>query len=347
MNGLAVSLASRSGMSAVDVADLARSAESGGFDAVFIAERCADGLTLAHSALLATEGLIVGTAIANAVVRHPAMTAMTAMTLADESDGRFVLGLGVANTALNEAVLGLPGTRPVSFMREYVAVLRSVLEAGQAPPAGEYFSVSGFVPDRPPSARVPIYLAGLLPKMLSLAGELADGVLLNLMTTAALPTVVGHIETGLSLAGRARSDISIACLLPCCISTDADAAARAARQVVAGYAMHPAAGKLFSASGFSAELAGVRERLTRGEQDAAESVSDAMIDAFVAHGGPGVLPGRIKAYRDAGVDLPVLFPMPVDDGWLPAMQRVIDAAGPSPVPNTDPTTPKRKDAQHV
>jgi len=326
-------------MSAVDGAALARSAEAGGFDAVFVAERCADSLALAHSALLATERLTVGTAIANAGVRHPASTAVTAMTLADESGGRFVLGLGVANAALNETILGLPATRPVSYMREYVAILRAVLEGGRAPQVGEYFSVAGFLPDRQSATRVPIYLAGLLPKMLSLAGELADGVFLNLMTIASLPAAVTHIEAGLSRAGRARADIVVASLLPCCISTDADAAARAARQVVAGYAMHPAAGKLFSASGFSTELAQVRERLTHGEQDAAESVSHAMIDAFVAHGGSDVLPGRIKAYRDAGVDLPVLFPMPVDDGWIPAMQRVIEAALPSNVGITDPPTP--------
>lgn len=342
MNGLAVSLASRSGLSAVEVADLARSAEAAGLDAVFLAERCADGLALAHTALLATERITVGTAIANARVRHPVMTAMTAATLAEESGGRFLLGLGVANAALNETSLGLAAARPLSYMREYVGVLRSVLHGHAEPPPGEYFSVSGFVPDRPSSAEVPIFLAGLLPRMLSLAGELADGVFLNLMTTAGLPAVRRHIETGLARAGRTRADIVVACLLPCCLSTDTQAAARAARQVVAGYAMHPAAGKLFSASGFATELGHVRERLTGGEENAAESVSDAMIDAFIVHGGPEVLSERIQAYRDAGVDLPVLFPMPVDDGWIASANRVIQAA-----PTTEMTTTKRKDAQHV
>jgi len=347
MSGLAVSLASRSGVSAAEVADLARSAEAAGPDAVFLAERVADSLALAHSALLATERLTVGTAIANAGVRHPAMTAMTAATLAEESGGRFVLGLGVANAALNETMLGLPATRPVSYMREYVGVLRSILYGHPEPPPGEYFTVTGFVPDRPPNAGVPIYLAGLLPKMLALAGELADGVLLNLMTTAALPAVRRHIDTGLTRAGRTRVDLVVACLLPCCISADTEAAARAARQVVAGYAMHPAAGKLFSNSGFAPELLKIRERLTDGDERAAESVSDAMIDAFIVHGRAEVLPERIQAYRDAGVDLPVLFPMPVNDGWIPAMDRVIRAAEPFRSPTTDTTTPKRKDAQHV
>lgn len=331
MNGLAVSLASRSGLSAVEAAGLARSAEAAGFDAVFLAERCADALTLAHSALLATERVTVGTAIANAGVRHPAMTAMTAAVLAEESGGRFLLGLGAANAALNETALGLAAIRPVSYMREYVAVLRAVLDGHPQPTPGEYFSVSGFVPDRPSTAKIPIYLAGLLPKMVSLAAELGDGVLLNLMTTSGLAAVRTYIETGLNRSGRDRTDLVVACLLPCCLSTDAEAAARAARQVVAGYAMHPAAGKLFSTSGFAADLQHVRERLADGEHDAAESVSDAMIDAFIVHGEPEVLPERIRAYRDAGVDLPILFPMPVDDGWIASIENVIHAASRSAV----------------
>ncbi len=342
MNRLAVSLASRSGISAAQAADLARTAESAGFDSVFLAERCADSLALAHSALLATEQITVGTAIANAGVRHPAMTALTAATLAEESRGRFLLGLGVANAALNERMLGLATTRPVTYMREYVGVLRAVLEGRADPPAGAYFQVAGFVPDRPAGAAVPVFLAALLPRMLALAGELADGVFLNLMTTAQLPSACSHIDAGLARAGRVRDDIVVACILPCCISEDTDAAASAARQVVAGYAMHPAAAEVFAESGFTGELLQVRERLTAGDRNAAAAVSDEMIDALIVHGRPDVLPLRIRAYREAGVDLPVLFPMPVDDDWSASMNRVIRTAVPDGT-----TSPQRRDLRHV
>jgi len=342
MNGLAVSLASRSGISAAQIADLARVAEDAGFASVFLAERCADSLALAHSALLATERITVGTAIANAGVRHPALTALTAATLAEESGGRFLLGLGVANAALNERVLGLAPTRPVTYMREYVGVLRAVMEGRADPPPGEYFPVAGFVPDRRSDGRVPVFLAALLPRMLALAGELADGVFLNLMATAQLPAALAHMDVGLARVGRTRADIVVACILPCCISDDADAAARAARQVVAGYAMHPAAGAVFSESGFADELMRVRELLAAGDENAAAAVSDAMIDALIVHGRPGALSGRIRAYREAGVDLPVLFPMPVDNGWTASMTCVIRNAAPNGA-----TPPQRKDVRHV
>lgn len=325
MSGLALCLPSRAGLGAADVAEYARAAETAGFAAVFVAERCADSLVLAHSAALATERVTVGTAIANAVLRHPVALAMTAATLAEESGGRFVLGLGVANPGLNEGVLGLPAIRPVQYMREYVEVLRSVLSGRAEPPAGQYFAVTGFVPDRPVTAPVPIYLAGLLPTMLGLAGELADGVFLNLMSTAALPAVRRHINTGLARAGRTHGDIVVACLLPCCLADDPRAAALAARQVVAGYALHPAAAQLFAESGFASTLAEIRERMVGDDPDAAASVSDEMIDAFVVHGRPDVLPGRIRAYREAGVDLPVLFPMAVGGEWRTCADHVISS----------------------
>ena len=347
MNGLAVSVASRSGLCAAAVADLARNAEAAGLDAFFVAERCADSLALAHSALLATERITVGTAIANAGIRHPVLTAMSAATLAEESGGRFVLGLGVANAALNQDMLGLAATRPLQYMREYVGVVRSVLSGHEGPPPGDYFAVSGFVPDRAPAAQVPLFIAGLQPRMLALAGEVGDGVFLNLMTTEQLPVACSQIDIGLDLAGRTRADIVIACLLPCCISADPEAAARAARQVVAGYAMHPAAGRLFATSGFGAELLAIRDRLTSGDPDAAASVTDEMVDALVVHGTPDVLPERIKAYRDAGADLPVLFPMPVDHGWADAITSVISAAEQSRTAPPAVPSPNRKEAQHV
>ena len=342
MNGLAVSLASRSGLSAGEMGRFASEAEGSGFEAFFVSERCADAFVLAQAGLDATHRITVGTAVANAPARHPAMAAMTAMTLAEESHGRFLMGLGVANPLLNEGQLGLPPRRPLAFMREYVAVVRSVLSGDGGIPGGESFPGSGFVPDRRPDVEVPIFLAGLLPRMLGLAGEVADGVFLNLMTTAGLPEVHEHIEAGLARADRARSDLVVACLVPCCLSADADAAARAARRVVAGYARHPAAGRLFAANGFESDLARVRERLDHGDDAAADAVSDAMIDAYVVHGAQDRLPERVAAYRDAGVDLPVLFPMPVDDGWSAGIARVLRAAS-----TTEITTPKREDAQNV
>lgn len=346
MSGLGLSLPSRSGMAAAEIAELAAAAEAAGFDAVFVAERCADGLALAHSALLATTRITVGTAIANAVVRHPVMTALTAATLAEESGGRFLLGLGVANAALNENVLGLPAIRPVRYMREYVGVLRAVLSAHAVPPGGEYFDVSGFVPDRALSAPPPIYLAGLLPRMLALAGEVADGVLLNLMTTGALPGARRNIDIGAARTGRAPSDVPVACLVPCCIDPDPRAAAEAARQIVGGYALHPAAAQLFADSGFADQLAEVRRRHNAGDPKAADSVSDEMIDALVVHGEPDVVPERVRAYRSAGVDLPVLFPMAVGGHWRPCADHVIHAARRLDRQPTVASSP-RKDTQHV
>ncbi|WP_219415314.1 LLM class flavin-dependent oxidoreductase [Pseudonocardia nigra] len=131
---LGLSVATRSGLPAARIAACAAEAEAAGADAFFVAERVADALPIAQAALAATRSIGVGTAVANARLRHPALLAMTAGTLDELSGGRFLLGLGTANAALNEATLNLPAVPPVASMREYVDVLRRTL-AGE-PDAG-------------------------------------------------------------------------------------------------------------------------------------------------------------------------------------------------------------------
>jgi 5,10-methylenetetrahydromethanopterin reductase len=333
MDQLGISVASRSGLGAAEVAALAAQAERAGFSAFLIAERAADAFALCHAALAATSRITVGTAVANAGLRHPALTAMTAATLDESSGGRFLLGLGTANRGLNQGALGLPPAAPLAMMRDYVEVVRRTLRGGEVRFDGEVFRLAGFRPDRPaPRASLPVVLGALLPKMLELAGEVADGVILNLVTTDRVVEAVEHVRRGAARTGRDRSGMLVACVLPCCPTGDERAGREAARDVVAGYAQHPAAGRLFADSGFAPDLAGVLSRLGRGDRAGARAmVSDAMIDALVLHGDPRGWRPRLDAYRAAGVDLPVLFPIPVGDDWEGAVGQVAEAfwsAGP-------------------
>ena len=122
-----MSVATRSGLSVAAVAELARRAEANGLDAFYLAESASDALVMAQAALAATESIEVGTAVANARLRHPAAAAMTAAMLGDWSGGRFRMGLGVSNARFNESWLGMPSVAPVDFMRDYVATMREVL----------------------------------------------------------------------------------------------------------------------------------------------------------------------------------------------------------------------------
>jgi alkanesulfonate monooxygenase SsuD/methylene tetrahydromethanopterin reductase-like flavin-dependent oxidoreductase (luciferase family) len=307
---VAVSLATRSGVSAGTVGDLAAAAERAGLSGFYLAESAADSLVLSQAALAATRTIAVGTAIANARLRHPAAAAMATATLDELFRGRFKLGLGVSNAAFNEGVLGMPAVPPVEFMRDYVAGFRRTL-------AGPL--------DRPPvNARPLISLAAMGPRMLRLAGEVADGVILSLTGPASVSAALTELATGAARAGRPLSEVVVACVVPCCFDEDEPAAQRAGRNVVLGYARHPAAARIFAERGFADRLPPMVAALERGDTEAAHRlVDEGMVAEFVL-----VDPNRcgdlLAAFARAGVDQSILFPVPSTDDWEATLRHTIN-----------------------
>jgi 5,10-methylenetetrahydromethanopterin reductase len=345
---LGLSIASHSGLAPARIGALAGAAELAGFSAVFVAEGHGDALGLCHPVIAATSRVRVGTAITNAALRPPVLAAKTAAQLDQAAGGRFILGLGVANTVMN-ARFGIAPFAPLPLIEEYVDVIRTVLR-GEDGYDGQVFR-TGMVPlDSPPvRADLPIYLAALGPRMLELAGRIADGVILNLMTPAQAGQAATTVRAAARAARRDPASIEIACVLHCCLSQDAAAAAAAARAMVLRYVLHPAAPRLFGEIGGDGEvggdgeagetggdvdLRGVRELVRAGDRArAADQVPQQVADGFVAHGSAAQCAAMVAEYRAAGVDLPVLFPIPVEGDW--GYEQTIAAMG-SPVLATKP-----------
>ena len=322
---LGLSIASHSGLPASAIGRIAATAEAAGFDSVFVAEGHGDALALCHPVIAATSRVRVGTAIANAALRPPVLAAKTAAQLDQASDGRFLLGLGVANDVMNGR-FGLSPFPPLRMVDEYVAVVRSVLAGGQGF-AGELFR-TGMVPlDSPPvRMALPVYLGALGPRMLELAGRIADGVILNLVSPAQAAVASGIVRAAAVTAGRPADAVEIVCVVHACVANDPAAAAAAAREVVPRYVLHPSVGRLFGAYDEAGSLAAARERTVAGDRGgAAQLVSQQVADAFVAHGDAVAVADRLTEYRAAGVDLPVVFPMPVAGDW--GYEHVISALG--------------------
>jgi 5,10-methylenetetrahydromethanopterin reductase len=321
---LGLSIASHSGLPPAGVGTVAQAAELAGFSAVFVAEGHGDALALCHPVIAATSRVRVGTAIANAALRPPVLAAKTAAQLDQASDGRFLLGLGVANEVMNNR-FGLASFPPLQMVAEYASVVRAVLAGDPAGFAGELFR-TGLVPlDSPPvRTALPIYLGALGPRMLELAGGIADGVILNLMSPVQAAAAAGIVRAAAVAAGRPATAVEIVCVVHACLADDSDLGAAAARDVVPRYILHPSAGRLFGAYDEDGSLAAARECTLAGDRaGAAQLVSQQVANAFVAHGDPAAIASRLTDYRAAGVDLPVLFPMPVDGDW--GYERVIAA----------------------
>jgi 5,10-methylenetetrahydromethanopterin reductase len=325
---IGLSIASHSGLPPARIGELAATAERAGFGAVFVAEGHGDAIALCHPVAAATSRVRVGTAVANAALRPPVLAAKAAAQLDHASGGRFILGLGVGNPIMNGR-FGIAPFRPLQMVEEYVAVVRAVLAGSPAGHTGELFR-TGMVPlDSPPVRRdLPVYLGALGPRMLELAGRIADGVVLNLMSPAQAGDAASRVRAAAAAAGRDPAAVEIVCVVHCCLSGDADAAAAAARDVVPRYVLHPAVAPLFGEDRTSTDLRPVRELLLAGDRPGATArVPQRVADGFVAHGDADACGQRLAEYRSAGVDLPVVFPMPVGGDW--GYEEVIASLGPS------------------
>jgi 5,10-methylenetetrahydromethanopterin reductase len=325
MPGLGLALPTRSGLAADRLADLARQAEDAGFAGCFVAERYGDGLTVLAGLAAATSTIELGTAIANIYHRHPAVTAMTCATINELCGGRLSVGLGSGDPVASSRQLGVPADAPMSRMREYVEVMRRVLAGPPVSYHGEVFQVEGLVPDVVPSAGFPIYIGALQRRMMALAAAIADGVILNLVHRPCLPGIIAGIRED-----RSGTGFRIACVVPVCVTQDLAAGLDRGRSVVVNYAMHPAAARLFGQHGYAEVLGLVQERLRHGDRAGAlRQVPDQMVADFVVVGAAADCRDALSGYQQAGVDLPIVFPVAHPLGWEESIAELMSV--PTPV----------------
>jgi len=163
-----------------------------------------------------TSRIQLGTGIMQIGARTPAMTAMTAMTLASLSGDRFVLGLGVSGPQVIEGWHGVRFDRPLQRMREVVEIVRMVTRGERLVYHGEIYNLplpgsegKALVPGARPRPNLPIYLATLGPKSLELTGELADGWLGTSFMPEHASMFFDAIATGAKRVGRSLADLDL------------------------------------------------------------------------------------------------------------------------------------------
>ena len=197
-----------------DSIGLAQFAESLGYDMVWVPEGGgSDSITRLAAFAGATRTVRLGTGILPVFSRTPALTAMTALGMHVVSGSRFTLGLGVGHRGSAEGIHGIPFRRPMTRMRETVEVVRQLLKGDRVSYQGRLFNVKDGSLGYGGEFNVPIYIAALGPQMLELAGELADGVLLNWAAPSYLEQAMEHLNIGAARAGRDLEEISVACYI--------------------------------------------------------------------------------------------------------------------------------------
>ncbi len=301
------------------LADLARLAEASGYGTVWVPEGSGkDAVSQLAAHALATRRIRLATGILVLYGRSPAILAMTAATLDELSGGRIVLGLGIGHRALVEAQHGVAFDRPVARARETVARVRAILR-GTAPAPLDVTAA------RP---AVPIYLAALGPRMCRLAGEVADGVLLNWATPEYAARAGAEVRRGAARAGRDPGSIDVACYIRAAVAADPAAARRALAAETARYVALDFYRQMLEASGFARETAAVMAALPSGWDAAATAVPDALLDAVTLGGPAERWRRRLDDYRAAGVTSPVIAPVPVGEDARAAWAEAIRTFAP-------------------
>jgi probable F420-dependent oxidoreductase len=276
-------------MTAPQTADFARQVEKLGYGALWIPEAVGRE-PFAHGAYLLsrTERLVVATGIANIWARDAMTTTAAAKTVAELSDGRFLLGIGVSHAPLVERLRGHNYSKPYTYMREYLGKMK----------AARYLAV-------PPKEDVPIVLAALHPKMLALAASETRGT-----HTYFVPPE--HTAKARAAIGK---DPWICVAQAVILETDATKARAAAREYMKTYVPR--------LPNYKNNLL----NLGWAEEDFADGCSDRLVDAIVAWGDEETIRSRIEGHLRAGANHVCILPLRSDSEPLPDL-RAVEALAP-------------------
>jgi F420-dependent oxidoreductase-like protein len=304
--------------------ELAKHAERQGYESVWSAEGFGtDPVSLLAWIAGQTARIGLGTAVMQLSSRSPVTAAMTAATLAQISGGRFKLGLGPSGPKVVEGWHGQTYDRPLTRTRDYVAVLRMALAGQPVQYAGQTITLpvagSDVAPmpmHVPAQLTVPVYLAGLGPKSIELAGEVADGWLPVHCPPEFVAASRARLSAGAERAGRSLAGFDVAAMTFAVVEEDLELARDTMRPLLALYLggmgtrganfYYRLAGRL----GFGAAATAVQEAYLLGCLDeAATAVPDELVDTMTVAGPPERVRTRLAAYRDAGASTLIVAPV--------------------------------------
>ena len=312
-----------------DSIGLAQLAESLGYEMVWVPEGGgSDSITRLAAFAGATTTVRLGTGILPVFARTPGLTAMTALGMDIISGGRFTLGLGVGHRGSAEGTHGVAFRRPMTRIRETVEIVRRLLNGEHVTYQGRMFNVNdgslGFGGKRD----VPIYVAALGPQMIELAGELADGVLLNWAAPAYLERALEHLDIGAARAGRDLDEINVACYIRVAVTPDENRVRTPLIQQILRYCSMEYYRNFFADTGFPDEAEAIGRYLAEDNRAAAAgAVTDRMQRTLAVFGGVDYCREEIQRRRDLGIQMPVIAPFTAG-GALNSYRSAIEALAP-------------------
>ena len=261
-----------------------------------------------------TQQVKLGTSIISIYSRTPATVAMAATTLDFLSKNRSIIGLGASTPAIVENWHGVKFQQPLARMREYLECLKLMMKAEEVNYKGKFFSVKNFkLLYKPQRHNIPIFIAAVNQKMISLATELADGILLYLRPIDELRETVSVIK---STIDNQSKEFEIACVFIGAISNKhpQKARERAAKTLAFYICVGRYYNKFLSQTGYIEEVNNIIAKYrSDGLDAAAKMVSDKMLDSLTISGTGEDCIKTLRRFLSCGITLPIIQINPVSD----------------------------------
>lgn len=283
---------------------LAAEVEAGGFASLWTNEaRGRDALLTCQAWAAATDRLQVGVGVLPLWTRSPAQLAMAAATLQEATAGRFLMGIGVSHPGTMGPWHGAEFRRPLTAARELLTILDQILAGGTSDVGGEVCSSRRFALEITPLPEPPRrYLAAMGPRMLQLAGELADGVLLNWAGAHEVERAGGVVRA--SAAEHGRNEVEVATYVRVAVHDDREVARAALAREIGRYAALPAYAEHFERQGFATAVRDVKAAFKQGGAAAVPgALDDEVLLSLGWYGTPDDDPAPVlDSYAEAGLD---------------------------------------------
>jgi len=279
-------------------------AEKIGFDYLWITDHFNNRNVYVSLAIASayTERIKFGPGVTNPYLAHPVVTAQAVATLNEIAPGRVVCGLGVGDKTTLQMV-NMEQTKPLSTIRESVHIIREIISGRNLEMQGKMFKVSGAKLNFKVADPVPVFIGAQGPKMLALAAEIGDGVLINASHSKDVENAMKFIGNGVEKAGKKLDDLNISAYTSFSIASSYEKALKAVVPVVA-YIVAGSPEIVLNRHGISMELASkIRDAIVHGRwKEAFSHVNGNMVEAFSICGTPETCIEKIDKLMKVGVN---------------------------------------------
>lgn len=283
-------------------------AEKLGYDYAWITDHYVNRnvYVILTTAALHTEHIKLGTGVTNPYLIHPVQTAQFFTSLSELAPGRVVCGIGPGDKTTLESVL--PSyEKPLTTMREAVEIIRSLTTTGKVKFEGSRFRVPNAKLNFKPTQPIPIFIGAQGPKMLSLAAELGDGVMINASHPQDFEAAMKHLREGVEKAGKKMEDLEVVAATSISVDRDEGEARKAAIPIVA-FIVAGCPPHILESHGISPDSAkAIGEAIAKGQwKEAFSKVSGEMLEAFSITGTPEACIERVAQLVKLGVNTIVM-----------------------------------------